>query len=139
MDVRGRHENSDAAIPGLSSRPPPSTSTGRTCSKQVALPCGSYFEINGGRAKIDGGEIEVSAHPVRRSELRLGAGYEKDGYFRVPAQLEPGRHRGRVAHFGHAGMERPAGSSCTRGRSRTPSTAFSRRTIALREQHESPQ
>src|SRR3984957_17968342 len=53
------------------------TLTWKNLQQEVALPCGSYFEINGGRAKIDGGEIEVSAHPVKALELRLGAGYEK--------------------------------------------------------------
>jgi iron complex outermembrane receptor protein len=45
--------------------------------QQVALPCGSYFDINGGKAKIDGGELEVIGHAAPSLQLRLGAGYEK--------------------------------------------------------------
>lgn len=45
--------------------------------QQVALPCGAYFDINGGRAKINGGEIETMGHLTPRLQVRLGIGYEK--------------------------------------------------------------
>lgn len=45
--------------------------------QQVALPCGSYFDINGGKAKIDGGELEVVGYATPSLQLRVGAGYEK--------------------------------------------------------------
>jgi iron complex outermembrane recepter protein len=45
--------------------------------QQVALPCGAYFDINGGRATIDGGEIEINGHLTRSLTMRFGAGYEK--------------------------------------------------------------
>jgi iron complex outermembrane receptor protein len=45
--------------------------------QQVALPCGSYFDINGGRARIDGGELEAMGYLVPRLQVRLGMGYEK--------------------------------------------------------------
>ena len=45
--------------------------------QQVALPCGSYFDINGGRAKIDGGEFEVVGYAVPSLQVRVGLGYEK--------------------------------------------------------------
>ena len=45
--------------------------------QQVALPCGSYFDINGGKAKIDGGELEVVGYASPSLQLRIGAGYEK--------------------------------------------------------------
>jgi iron complex outermembrane receptor protein len=49
----------------------------KNLQQQVALPCGAYFDINGERAKIDGGEIEMTAHPLKALAVRLGAGYEK--------------------------------------------------------------
>jgi iron complex outermembrane recepter protein len=45
--------------------------------QQVALPCGSYFDINGGSAKIDGGELEVVGYASPSLQVRIGAGYEK--------------------------------------------------------------
>jgi len=45
--------------------------------QQVALPCGSYFDINGGRATIDGGEFEAMGNLTPRLQVRLGVGYEK--------------------------------------------------------------
>jgi iron complex outermembrane receptor protein len=44
--------------------------------QQVALPCGYYFTVNGGKATIDGGELEVSGHLSHSLSLRFGAGYE---------------------------------------------------------------
>ncbi|MBS0420951.1 MAG: TonB-dependent receptor [Proteobacteria bacterium] len=49
----------------------------RNLQQQVALPCGAYFDINGGHAKIDGAEIELDGHVLPALELRAGAGYEK--------------------------------------------------------------
>ncbi len=45
--------------------------------QQIALPCGSYFDINGNKAKIDGGEIDISGRLTTGLTLRFGAGYEK--------------------------------------------------------------
>jgi iron complex outermembrane recepter protein len=45
--------------------------------QQVALPCGAYFEINGGYAQINGAEIEYSGHLTRSLQIRAGGGYEK--------------------------------------------------------------
>lgn len=45
--------------------------------QQVALPCGSYFDINGDKAKIDGGEIQALGYLVPHLQVRFGIGYEK--------------------------------------------------------------
>ena len=45
--------------------------------QQVALPCGLNFVINGEKAVIDGGEVELDGHPLPAFELRFGAGYER--------------------------------------------------------------
>jgi len=44
--------------------------------QQVALPCGSYFEINGDKAEITGAEFELDGHLTRELQLRMGAGFE---------------------------------------------------------------
>ena len=44
--------------------------------QQVALPCGSYFDINGGHATINGAEFEVAGHVLPELTVRIGAGYE---------------------------------------------------------------
>ena len=44
--------------------------------QQVALPCGSYFDINGQRARIDGGEVELMGRPLAGLQVRGGIGYE---------------------------------------------------------------
>lgn len=49
----------------------------RNIQQQVALPCGAYFSINGGRAHIDGGEIEFNGRATANLELRAGVGYER--------------------------------------------------------------
>ncbi len=49
----------------------------KNLQQQVALPCGAYFDINGGRATINGGEIEIDGHLTRSLTMRFGAGYEK--------------------------------------------------------------
>ncbi len=48
----------------------------RNLQQQLALPCGAYFDINGGRATINGGEIELSGRLLPGLQVRLGAGYE---------------------------------------------------------------
>lgn len=45
--------------------------------QQVALPCGFYLDINGGKATIDGGELEAMGYVTPHLQLRLGVGYEK--------------------------------------------------------------
>ena len=45
--------------------------------QQVALPCGFYVQVNGNKARVDGGEIEANGTVVRGLSYRLGLGYEK--------------------------------------------------------------
>jgi iron complex outermembrane receptor protein len=45
--------------------------------QQVALPCGAYFDINGGQAKINGGEFQAMGYLARSLQVRIGIGYEK--------------------------------------------------------------
>jgi outer membrane receptor protein involved in Fe transport len=44
--------------------------------QQVALPCGYYFDINGGTATINGGELEIAGKILPNLQIRLGANYE---------------------------------------------------------------
>jgi iron complex outermembrane receptor protein len=44
--------------------------------QQVGLPCGYYLEVNGGKARIEGGEIEASGRLAPPLQFRLGLGYE---------------------------------------------------------------
>jgi len=44
--------------------------------QQVALPCGSYFDINGEQARINGAELEIAGHLTPALQVRFGAGYE---------------------------------------------------------------
>ena len=44
--------------------------------QQVALPCGFYVQLNGGKARINGGEIEASGRLLPGLQFRLGLGYE---------------------------------------------------------------
>lgn len=44
--------------------------------QQVALPCGYYLQVNGGKARINGGEIEASGRLAPGLQFRLGLGYE---------------------------------------------------------------
>jgi iron complex outermembrane recepter protein len=44
--------------------------------QQFALPCGFYAQINGGKARINGGEIEADGRIVPGLNFRLGLGYE---------------------------------------------------------------
>jgi iron complex outermembrane recepter protein len=44
--------------------------------QQIALPCGYYFTVNGGKATIDGGELEATGHLTHSVSIRFGAGYE---------------------------------------------------------------
>ena len=45
--------------------------------QQVALPCGAYFDINGGKATVNGGEFELDGHVTHSLQVRVGAGYEQ--------------------------------------------------------------
>jgi iron complex outermembrane receptor protein len=49
----------------------------KNLQQQVALPCGYYFDINGGAATINGAEVEIDGHLSKSLQLRFGAGYEK--------------------------------------------------------------
>ena len=44
--------------------------------QQVALLCGFYAQVNGGKARINGGEIEATGHILPGWNFRLGFGYE---------------------------------------------------------------
>ena len=44
--------------------------------QQVGLPCGYYLEVNGGKARIEGAEIEASGRLAPPLQFRLGLGYE---------------------------------------------------------------
>jgi iron complex outermembrane receptor protein len=44
--------------------------------QQVALLCGFYAQVNGEKARINGGEIEASGHIAPGLQFRLGLGYE---------------------------------------------------------------
>jgi iron complex outermembrane recepter protein len=44
--------------------------------QQVGLPCGYYLQVNGGKARINGGEIEASGRLLPGLQVRLGLGYE---------------------------------------------------------------
>ena len=48
----------------------------KNIQQQVALPCGAYFDINGNKARINGGEFEALGHVTRDLQLRAGLGYE---------------------------------------------------------------
>lgn len=45
--------------------------------QQLALPCGSYFQVNGNKATIDGAEFDMSGHIFPSLSARFGLGYEK--------------------------------------------------------------
>jgi iron complex outermembrane recepter protein len=49
----------------------------KNLQQQVALPCGFYFDLNGGEATINGGEIEIGGHLSKELQMRFGVGYEK--------------------------------------------------------------
>ena len=49
----------------------------RNPQQQVALPCEAIFDINGRRARINGGEIELDGHFVPSLALRAGVSYEQ--------------------------------------------------------------
>ncbi len=44
--------------------------------QQVALLCGFYAQVNGSKARINGGEIEATGHLAPGLQFRLGLGYE---------------------------------------------------------------
>jgi iron complex outermembrane receptor protein len=45
--------------------------------QQAALNCGFYVLLNGGEAKINGAEFDLSGHVIPSLQLRLGVGFEK--------------------------------------------------------------
>jgi outer membrane receptor protein involved in Fe transport len=49
----------------------------KNLQQQVALPCGFYFDVNGGEATINGAELELAGHVSPALQVRFGAGYEK--------------------------------------------------------------
>ena len=49
----------------------------KNIQQQVALPCGAYFDINGDKARINGGELEALGHLTSGLQVRAGVGYEK--------------------------------------------------------------
>ena len=48
----------------------------KNLQQQIALPCGFYFDVNGGVATINGGEIEIDGHLSSALQVRFGVGYE---------------------------------------------------------------
>jgi iron complex outermembrane recepter protein len=62
--------------------------------QQLALPCGAYFQINGGEATINGAEFDMSGHLTPSLSVRMGAGYEKTDMTQpgalIYAGVEPG-------------------------------------------------
>jgi iron complex outermembrane recepter protein len=44
--------------------------------QQVALPCGSYLELNGKSASVNGGEVEAEGRVIQGLKVRVGLGYE---------------------------------------------------------------
>jgi iron complex outermembrane recepter protein len=48
----------------------------KNLQQQVALPCGFYFDVNGGEATINGAEIELDGHLSQALQVRFGVGYE---------------------------------------------------------------
>jgi iron complex outermembrane receptor protein len=44
--------------------------------QQIALKCGFYLQVNGNKARVNGGEIEASGHIVPGLQFRMGLGYE---------------------------------------------------------------
>lgn len=44
--------------------------------QQVALLCGFYAQVNGGKARINGGELEATGYLAPGLQFRLGLGYE---------------------------------------------------------------
>jgi len=49
----------------------------KNLQQQAALECGFYVLLNGGEAKIDGAELDVSGHLVPSLQVRFGLGFEK--------------------------------------------------------------
>ncbi|TAM99166.1 MAG: TonB-dependent receptor, partial [Rhodanobacteraceae bacterium] len=58
----------------------------KNLQQQVALPCQAYFSINGGRARINGGEIELDGQATEHLQLRAGVGYVSS-HIDVPGPL----------------------------------------------------
>ncbi|HEY2661605.1 MAG TPA: TonB-dependent receptor [Caulobacteraceae bacterium] len=62
--------------------------------QQVALPCGSYFDINGKSATVDGGEFEASGRLTHDLTVRFGLGYESTDITNPGALAEVGIKKG---------------------------------------------
>jgi iron complex outermembrane recepter protein len=45
--------------------------------QQIALPCGFYVQVNGNKARVDGGELEADGTLLKGLSYRLGLSYEK--------------------------------------------------------------
>jgi len=76
--------------------------------QQVALACGFYVQINGNKARVDGGEIEANGSIVKGLSYRLGLGYEKTnitdpGYLADAGVLAGSRISGVPAFTASAG------------------------------------
>jgi len=48
----------------------------KNLQQQIALPCGFYFDVNGGAATINGAEIELDGRLTKALQVRFGVGYE---------------------------------------------------------------
>jgi iron complex outermembrane recepter protein len=44
--------------------------------QQIALACGFYLQVNGNKARVNGGELEASGHITPGLQFRMGLGYE---------------------------------------------------------------
>ena len=55
--------------------------------QQVALACGFYLQVNGNKARINGGEIEANGRIAGGLQYRFGVGYE-DSDITSPGNLE---------------------------------------------------
>jgi outer membrane receptor protein involved in Fe transport len=58
--------------------------------QQVGLPCGSYFDINGGAATINGAEIEIDGRLSRALQIRFGVGFENTNMTDPGPLADPG-------------------------------------------------
>jgi outer membrane receptor for monomeric catechols len=75
----------------------------RNLQQQVALPCGYYLQVNGNRARVNGGEFEADGQVAARLSYRVGLGYE-DASITDPGPLgsvgiEPGSRISGVPAF----------------------------------------
>ncbi len=49
----------------------------KNLQQQAALNCGFYVLLNGGEARINGAELDISGRPLPALQLRFGMGFEK--------------------------------------------------------------